>query len=92
VLPCFSLGFDKVTMYQFTINVRDISKFSAWMSIIGLVNGILGLPWLCKKSWKCNNLLVWMLPEKVNMVLLPNYWGVSTLKVISFWSHCQVSW
>jgi hypothetical protein len=52
VPPCFSLGFDKVTMYQFTINVRDISKFSARLSIIELVNGILGLPWLCKKVMK----------------------------------------
>jgi hypothetical protein len=41
---CFSLGFDKVTMYQFAFNARHISIFSARMLIIGLVNGILGLP------------------------------------------------
>jgi hypothetical protein len=30
VVPrCFSLRFDKVTLYQFTITVRDISKVSA---------------------------------------------------------------
>lgn len=78
---------------QFAFNVQHISKFSARRLIIGLVSGILGLPWLCdEKVMKMRQFAGLDIAWKGQYGPPTQLLGVSTSKVVRFWSHCQVSW